>query len=109
MTTLTTLTKSLHVSHLIQCITGLPDTCVDLETSRWAGECTQVLITGSDLSSRLGIAYYALSALDLLGTLDDEVKVSGVNREAWRDWIWSLAVRMSILSSQGGNAQSTFF
>ncbi|KAF8501954.1 terpenoid cyclases/protein prenyltransferase alpha-alpha toroid [Hysterangium stoloniferum] len=71
----TVFAKEAHAGHLIRCITGLPGSKADLDTSR------------------LGIAYYCLSGLDLLGVLDGNKKVKEADRREWRDWIWSLSVQ----------------
>lgn len=46
---------------------------------------------GSLTSFRITIAYFCLSALDLLGALDDHVALD--QRQRWADWIWSLQSR----------------
>jgi geranylgeranyl transferase type-1 subunit beta len=47
--------------------------------------------TTRGLTSRITIAYFCLSGLDLLGAL--EVKTTEKDRSEWADWIWSLQAR----------------
>jgi hypothetical protein len=53
--------------------------------------------------SRLGIAYYCLAGLDLLGVMDEDTKVSDSDKTGWRDWIWGLSVREFASLRTGGN------
>ncbi|KIJ54512.1 hypothetical protein M422DRAFT_152995 [Sphaerobolus stellatus SS14] len=64
------LSRSPHASHLIRCITGLPGTKADLDTSR------------------VGVAYYCLSGLDLLNSLEGNKKIFWQDLIDWKDWLW---------------------
>ncbi|KAF8575608.1 terpenoid cyclases/Protein prenyltransferase [Ramaria rubella] len=73
--TTSNLARTGHISHFMRCLTGLPASKTDLDTSR------------------LGIAYYCLSGLDLLGVVDEKIKINDMDRMEWRDWIWNLSVQ----------------
>jgi hypothetical protein len=55
------------------------------------GSATIAASDGPLTSFRITIAYFCLSALDLLGALDDHVALE--QRQSWADWIWSLQSR----------------
>ncbi|KAJ7623256.1 terpenoid cyclases/protein prenyltransferase alpha-alpha toroid [Roridomyces roridus] len=57
-----------HAGHVNRCLSGLPASQVELD------------------SSRLAIGFYCIGALDLLGLLQS--KTSEVDRASWREWIW---------------------
>ncbi|KAF8515289.1 terpenoid cyclases/protein prenyltransferase alpha-alpha toroid [Gautieria morchelliformis] len=66
---------AVHIGHFMRCINGLPASKLDLDTSR------------------LGIGFYCLSGLDLLGVLGEHPKVNDMDRQGWRDWIWSMSTQ----------------
>ncbi|KAF5335025.1 hypothetical protein D9758_016190 [Tetrapyrgos nigripes] len=68
ISTLPRLARVAHAGHVKRCLTGLPDSQVDLD------------------SSRLAIIFYCIGTLDLLGLVPD--KVSEADMEMWREWIW---------------------
>ncbi|KIY52428.1 terpenoid cyclases/Protein prenyltransferase [Fistulina hepatica ATCC 64428] len=57
-----------HAGHVNRCMTALPFSQVEIE------------------SSKLALAFYCLGTLDLLGLL--ESKTTEIDRESWREWIW---------------------
>ncbi|KAJ7504424.1 terpenoid cyclases/protein prenyltransferase alpha-alpha toroid [Mycena galericulata] len=57
-----------HAAHVNRCLSGLPASQVELD------------------SSRLAIGFYCIGALDLLGAL--QTKTSEPDRSSWREWIW---------------------
>ncbi|KAH9950677.1 terpenoid cyclases/Protein prenyltransferase [Amylocystis lapponica] len=67
------LAKSSHVAHAKMCLSGLPGSQVELD------------------SSRMVIAFYCLGTLDLIGMLQE--KSSAMERRDWRDWIWEQQTR----------------
>ncbi|TYJ57561.1 hypothetical protein B9479_001643 [Cryptococcus floricola] len=74
-----TFKRNAHINYFRRCLMALPT----------AAE-------GHD-SNRITIAYFCLSALDLLGALQD--KTSEEQRNGWIDWIWTLQARKSLLTS----------
>ncbi|ODO11775.1 hypothetical protein I350_00559 [Cryptococcus amylolentus CBS 6273] len=68
-----TFKRNAHINYFRRCLMALPT----------AAE-------GHD-SNRITIAYFCLSALDLLGALQD--KTSEEQRNGWIDWIWTLQAR----------------
>ncbi|RSH89479.1 hypothetical protein EHS25_002028 [Saitozyma podzolica] len=65
-----TFRRNAHVAYFQRCLRALPTAA-----------------QGHD-PNRITIAYFCLSALDLLGALDDHVALE--QRQSWADWIWSL-------------------
>ncbi|THV03630.1 terpenoid cyclases/Protein prenyltransferase [Dendrothele bispora CBS 962.96] len=57
-----------HAGHVKRCLSGLPDSQVDLD------------------SSRLAIVFYCIGSLDLLGLIPD--KIAQGDLDMWREWIW---------------------
>ncbi|KAJ7599868.1 terpenoid cyclases/protein prenyltransferase alpha-alpha toroid [Mycena floridula] len=57
-----------HAGHVKRCLSGLPDSQIDLD------------------GSRLAAAFYCLGALDLLGMTENGTKE--IERDSWREWIW---------------------
>ncbi|KAJ3762747.1 terpenoid cyclases/protein prenyltransferase alpha-alpha toroid [Lentinula raphanica] len=62
------LARVAHAGHVKRCLSGLPDSQVDLD------------------SGRMAVAFYCLGSLDLLNMV--QVKTSETDRESWREWIW---------------------
>ncbi|EJU02944.1 terpenoid cyclases/Protein prenyltransferase [Dacryopinax primogenitus] len=58
----------MHVSHCIRTLRGLPSGALEVD------------------SFRMMVAYYSLSSLDLLSSLDTKVKAD--EKEDWKSWIW---------------------
>ncbi|TFK27674.1 geranylgeranyltransferase type I [Coprinopsis marcescibilis] len=56
-----------HVSHCKRCLTGLPSSQMDHD------------------GGRLGIGFYCLGTMDLLGSLQDQPEF---DRESWKEWLW---------------------
>ncbi|TEB39976.1 terpenoid cyclases/Protein prenyltransferase [Coprinellus micaceus] len=74
-----TLQRSGHVNHSKRCLTGTA-LCV-LPGDRWG-----YLLNGPSAAlDRLGIVFYCLGIMDLLGALDTQ---SEAEREWWREWVW---------------------
>ncbi|KAH8086008.1 terpenoid cyclases/Protein prenyltransferase [Cristinia sonorae] len=61
--------RSAHASHCNRCLSGLPSTQVEADTSR------------------LAVGFYCLGVMDMLGLL--ESKINETERERWRDWVWN--------------------
>lgn len=61
------LARSSHVSHAKRCLTGLPGSQIEAD------------------SARLGIGFYCLGILDLVGALPNERES---DRERWTEWLW---------------------
>ncbi|KAH6912586.1 geranylgeranyltransferase type I [Coprinopsis sp. MPI-PUGE-AT-0042] len=59
--------RSLHVSHAKRCLTGLPGSQVEAD------------------GARLGIGFYCLGILDLVGALQNERES---DRARWTEWLW---------------------
>ncbi|KAK7464852.1 geranylgeranyl transferase type-1 subunit beta [Stygiomarasmius scandens] len=57
-----------HAGHVKRCLSGLPDSQTDLD------------------SSRLAVAFYCIGSLDLLGLIPD--KIAQGDLDLWREWIW---------------------
>ncbi|KAJ7180618.1 terpenoid cyclases/protein prenyltransferase alpha-alpha toroid [Mycena filopes] len=57
-----------HAGHVNRCLSGLPESQVELD------------------SSRLALGFYCIGALDLLQLLRS--KTTETDRESWREWIW---------------------
>ncbi|KAE9396109.1 terpenoid cyclases/Protein prenyltransferase [Gymnopus androsaceus JB14] len=62
------LTRIAHAGHVKRCLSGLPDSQVDVD------------------SGRMALAFYCIGSLDLLKMVQD--KISSSDRESWREWIW---------------------
>jgi len=60
---------NMHVAHCIRCLRGLPSAALEVDCMR------------------MMVAYYCLSSLDLLSSLD--AKVSKAEKDDWLAWIWS--------------------
>ncbi|KAF9068590.1 terpenoid cyclases/protein prenyltransferase alpha-alpha toroid [Rhodocollybia butyracea] len=67
------LARLAHAGHARRCLSGLPDSQIELD------------------SGRMAVAFYCLGALDLLKMLQD--KVSMTDRESWQEWIWEQHTR----------------
>ncbi|KAJ3998832.1 terpenoid cyclases/protein prenyltransferase alpha-alpha toroid [Lentinula boryana] len=65
---LPSLARAAHAGHVTRCLSGLPDSQVDLD------------------SGRMAIAFYCLGSLDLLKMVQE--RTSETDRESWREWIW---------------------
>lgn len=61
------LLRTAHVSHCKRCLHGLPGSQTELD------------------ASRLGVVFYCLGSMDLLGLLQNQ---SDNDREMWRLWVW---------------------
>ncbi|KAJ7155455.1 terpenoid cyclases/protein prenyltransferase alpha-alpha toroid [Mycena crocata] len=57
-----------HAGHVNRCLSGLPGSQVELD------------------SSRLALGFYCIGALELLGVL--QTKTSETDRALWKEWIW---------------------
>ncbi|CCL99458.1 uncharacterized protein FIBRA_01476 [Fibroporia radiculosa] len=62
------LARNSHAMHCKLCLSGLPFSQVEMD------------------SSRIALGFYCLGTLDLLGVL--ETKTTPSEREAWRNWLW---------------------
>jgi geranylgeranyl transferase type-1 subunit beta len=79
-----------HVAHCRRCLDGLPGSLVEMDASRYVcGHDVGRINLGQQtcLISRMAIAFYCLSTLDLTGHL--ERKMSTTDRENWKEWIWA--------------------
>jgi len=57
-----------HVNHVIRCLNALSQNYVELDTAR------------------VTVAFYCLSALDVLGQLGQSI--SAEDRDQWKNWLW---------------------
>ncbi|KAL1677207.1 terpenoid cyclases/protein prenyltransferase alpha-alpha toroid [Schizophyllum commune] len=73
MDTVAPLARSGHAAHANRCLTALPASQIELD------------------SSKVALAYYCLGTLDLLGLL--ESKTNEREREGWRAWFWEQQAR----------------
>ncbi|RXW23783.1 hypothetical protein EST38_g2068 [Candolleomyces aberdarensis] len=81
------LLRTAHASHCKRCLHGLPGSQTELDASRY----DFALLEPNDsklrfiISQRLGVVFYCLGAMDLLGQLQDQ---PDNDREMWRQWVW---------------------
>lgn len=61
------LARTAHISSAKRCLTALPASQTELD------------------ASRVGLVFYCLGSMDLLGALENE---SDFNRESWKEWLW---------------------
>jgi geranylgeranyl transferase type-1 subunit beta len=82
------LARTRHALHVQRCLTALPASHVDLDSSRSAA-CVRFSHIVKLLRSA-ALAFYCIGALDLLGALE---RVSAETRDGWRTALWALQSR----------------
>jgi geranylgeranyl transferase type-1 subunit beta len=78
-----------HAGHVNRCLSGLPGSQVEIDSSRHA----QFIFSVPSFSSviRLALGFYCIGTLDLLGLL--QAKTTEIDRTLWREWIWEQQTR----------------
>lgn len=91
--TIPPLARGAHAAHSNRCMSGLPNSQTEIDSSRYVTEI--LLMSRADArvpDLRLAVAFYCLGSLDLLGMLKE--KTSKTDREVWREWIWEQQTRL---------------
>lgn len=94
--TLPKFARQAHAGHVNRCLSGLPASQVELDTSRHAHFYPALYSLIRCI--RLAIGFYCIGALELLELFQS--KTSEGDRSSWREWIWEQQTRRYLVRSK---------